>query len=794
MTSGAYGEVFSDILLLADVEQSSSQTASVLSGGSSLPSQMLIDSGDSYAGASSVDVSKRSAGLLGDVNDDGIGDLIIGDPYVAKCYVMFGSQNGLINMTKGFTIFGESEGDLAGWSVSAAGDVNNDTIADILIGAPTAREVGAFYVIYGRRSNNFDVYLNNLTASQGFVVYGSQKSDYLGISLSGAGDVNGDRCDDIIVGGVMTSLFNAGAAFIVYGCSSLRSVNTISQLSPTQGYKLTCASYSYCGGSVTGSGDVNKDGLADVLIGSFPQRSTLIPTAYLVYGSKTASAEVLLSELASPQGVRILGGGDLVSYLGDGNQDGFADIMIESSRSSDVNAAGTVVYTTLQYLTRLSASPSTLPSFLPVFVPTLAPSRAPSRVPVCPSIGPTRVPSVLPTVRPSIPTRDPSLGTAMPSSPTVEPSVEPSEHPTVLPTEMPSESPTLHPTESPSEAPTSQSPTVLPTDLPTSQSPSARPTVIELTRDPFSAPTRQPSVPITATPTLGGYNVYFIQGGSSVTNQTLGYQNYIVNTSEAVFIYNSMGHNKYTLYPHPNSLLTIAYLNNSIDLIDITAFKSIVSFEDLVITEGSVILTLPSAQVVRILNLKPDDMKASNFVFYSDVATGKKDSTQSTLSVVTGCLIALAGAVLGTMLLLRLVRMIRWSQTAAHVISKKEFLMVVKYNKDGEVITENEDDEVFQGTRHDLERNNSGARYADGEEDEEAVRNFVVEMSDSEASSVNSSKPSIVSSGDNSVAQWSDRTLNSEGEWVPKIQSRRSSSLLSEFSINSEGDFVDRMV
>jgi hypothetical protein len=57
----------------------------------------------------------------GDVNGDGYDDLIIGVPYAARCYVLFGTNQGFVNMTQGFTILGAGSSDMTGWSVSGAG-------------------------------------------------------------------------------------------------------------------------------------------------------------------------------------------------------------------------------------------------------------------------------------------------------------------------------------------------------------------------------------------------------------------------------------------------------------------------------------------------------------------------------------------------------------------------------------------------------------------------------------------------------------------------------------------------
>jgi hypothetical protein len=139
--------------------------------------------------AVSNDFSGRAVSNVGDVNGDGCDDLIIGMPYASTCFVLFGTKHGFVNMTRGFTILGASSSDMTGWSVSGAGDVNNDTFADVIIGAPYAgSEIsGAAYVIYGKASPFVSVDLGNLNPEDGYAVYGVSTSDCLGLSVSGAG-------------------------------------------------------------------------------------------------------------------------------------------------------------------------------------------------------------------------------------------------------------------------------------------------------------------------------------------------------------------------------------------------------------------------------------------------------------------------------------------------------------------------------------------------------------------------------------------------------------------------------
>jgi hypothetical protein len=141
----------------------------------------------------SLDFSGRSVSNAGDVNGDGYDDLIIGVPFDSKCFVLFGTVNGFMNMTEGFTIFGAQSSDLTGWSVSGAGDVNSDAFADIIIGAPmsvqSGKVSGTVYVIYGgSHLGHTSINLDALTQSDGFIVSGSSDSEYFGVSVAAAGE------------------------------------------------------------------------------------------------------------------------------------------------------------------------------------------------------------------------------------------------------------------------------------------------------------------------------------------------------------------------------------------------------------------------------------------------------------------------------------------------------------------------------------------------------------------------------------------------------------------------------
>ena len=128
--------------------------------------------------------------------------------------------------TNGFVINGINAGDVSGRSVSGAGDVNGDGIDDLIDGAPregASESFGESYVVLRSNSGfSSSLDLSTLNGSNGFVVNGINNYDYSGSSVSGAGDVNGDGIDDLIIGAYRFD--EAGESYVVFGRAAVPDV------------------------------------------------------------------------------------------------------------------------------------------------------------------------------------------------------------------------------------------------------------------------------------------------------------------------------------------------------------------------------------------------------------------------------------------------------------------------------------------------------------------------------------------------------------------------------------------
>lgn len=274
--------------------------------------------GFSINGLNAADFLGVSASHAGDINGDGIDDLIVsafladpnGNSNAGQSYVIFGNTNvgssgsfdlSALNGRNGFVINGIATGDFSSRSVSSAGDVNGDGYDDLIIGADGAdpngkSAAGQSYVVFGGAgigsSGRFN--LSELNGTNGFVINGIAADDGSGLSVSSAGDINGDGYQDLMVGALRASPggnLNAGQSYVVFGGKNITSNGylNLSQLNGSNGFVINgIAAGDFSGVSVSKAGDINHDGIDDVIIGAYSASPVGVSNAgqsYVIYGN-----------------------------------------------------------------------------------------------------------------------------------------------------------------------------------------------------------------------------------------------------------------------------------------------------------------------------------------------------------------------------------------------------------------------------------------------------------------------------------------------------------------------------
>ncbi len=291
-----------------------------------------------------LESNQLSAGLgwsvasAGDVNGDGFADVIVGAPLYDSgevdegvAFVFLGGV-GAFDTNADALLQSNPASGLMSFSVAGAGDVNGDGYADVIVAAPGydngENNEGAVFLYFG----GVGAFDSNVDA----VLESNQADALLGISLAAAGDVNGDGYADIIVGAPFPATLDGGArAYIYLGGAGAFDTSADAELQPSLGSTQL--------GGVSGAGDVNGDGYADVIVGMVDTGAN--PGAALIYfggsGAFNISADAQLQP--APAGASL---GSSVAGAGDINGDGFADVIVGANGydGSQLNEGACFVY------------------------------------------------------------------------------------------------------------------------------------------------------------------------------------------------------------------------------------------------------------------------------------------------------------------------------------------------------------------------------------------------------------------------------------------------------------------
>lgn len=315
----------------------------VLSGTYSLEDAAAI------IGASSAD---ESGGVLagGDFNGDGQDDLLIGAPAANTddsdagiVFVVYGPMSAGSLSDADAMLTGDSRSDSAGFALTSPGDIDGDGIDDLLIAAPgddAARiDAGSVYLLLGPASGSAV-----LSEAADAVLHGEGTYDRAGEAVAGLGDVTGDGAPDLIIAATRygdSDYTYQGAVYVVSAADTLSAGET--DLSTAPARILGSSRYDRAGSALSG-GDLDGDGVSDLLIGAYsaPENDGLGQVAVFlgpVSGAlSVADADTLLTGLDDD---------DYAGYalsVGDLDADGYADLCIGAPSADGDEEASGVVY------------------------------------------------------------------------------------------------------------------------------------------------------------------------------------------------------------------------------------------------------------------------------------------------------------------------------------------------------------------------------------------------------------------------------------------------------------------
>ena len=287
----------------------------------------MADAEAVYSGSANYDYA-GAAVALADWDGDGNAEIFVGANYnddgaanSGAVFMWYGPSSGsATGSAADLEFMGDSSASRTGEAIAMLADQDLDGFGELAIGAPgyddLDADAGAVYLVTGQVTADMDL-------ADAIMLAGSYAQGNFGVSLS-VGDVDNDGYDDLMVG---APSYSYGYAYVFHGPI------TSDAFDSDAGTTITGAVYGdTLGTAVSTGGDVDGDGIHDMLVGA-PSADSDAGAAYLFYGSSTSSAaDVTFSGAAGDKA------GSALSVLGDLNSDGYSDMVIGAPSSTNGTA------------------------------------------------------------------------------------------------------------------------------------------------------------------------------------------------------------------------------------------------------------------------------------------------------------------------------------------------------------------------------------------------------------------------------------------------------------------------